>query len=93
MSFWQKSKDNKSEKEIENKIRKQLKDASETLARLPAHATTDIAWLSPAIQAYTTYLNFNSQQKSLRQIRITALATVVLAVATLILAGVTAFHV
>jgi hypothetical protein len=81
-----------SEKKVERKIRQHLKDASETLANLPPHATQDMHWLNPAIQAYTSYLNYNSQEKSLKQIRITALATVGLAIATLILALITAFH-
>ena len=48
--------------------------------------------LNPAVQAYTAYLNYKSQERSLKQIRITAIATVVLVVATLILALVTAVH-
>lgn len=75
----------------EQKIRQQLEDASETLARLPSHARVDMEWLNPAIQAYTSYLNYKSQERSLKQIKITALATVGLAIGTFILAWVTAF--
>jgi hypothetical protein len=85
-------KETNSKKEIEEKIRNQLKEASETLARLPAHARLDMEWLNPAIQGYTSYLNYISQERTLRHIRITAYATVVLAIATLVLAGVTAFN-
>jgi hypothetical protein len=74
-----------SEKEIENKIRKEFEEASETLSHLPHHAAPDMIWLNPAIQAYSTYLNYKSQEKSRKQIMITASATVVLGVATFIL--------
>jgi hypothetical protein len=80
-----------SEKEIEKKIRNHLKDASETLAQLPHHATTDMKWLDPAIQAYTAYLTYKSQERSLKQIQITALATVGLAIGTIVLAFATWF--
>jgi hypothetical protein len=60
------------------------------LKHLPG--TTTIDWLNTAIQAYTTYLNYKSQERSLKQIRITALATVALASATFILAMVTWLH-
>jgi hypothetical protein len=56
----------------------------------------DMEWLNPAIQAYTSYLNYKSQEKSLQQIKvtakateITAIATTILALATLILAWIT----
>jgi hypothetical protein len=80
-----------SEKTIENNIRKQLEETSETLSRQRA-SSPDMPYLSPAVQAYTSYLNYKSQERSLKQIRITAYATVVLAFATLVLALITAFH-
>ncbi len=76
----------------ENKIREKLKEASETLSHLPHTSRMDMEWISPAIQAYTSYLNYASQERSLKQIRITALATVCLAIATFILALITALH-
>jgi hypothetical protein len=82
----------KSEKEIEKEMRKRLKETSETVLNLGNGANPDLAWLNPKIQAYTTYINFKSQERTLTQIRITAIATVALAIATLILAGVTAFR-
>jgi hypothetical protein len=87
MGFWQKNKDNK-----EQKIREKLENLSNAIVAGESHLVKDINWIAPSIQAYTSYLNYKSQERSLKQIRITALATVVLAVATLILAGVTAFH-
>jgi hypothetical protein len=79
------------EKETEAKILQRFKDTSETLSTLRA-SSLDMVYLSPAMQAYASYLNYISQEKSLKQIRITALATVALAAATFILALVTAFH-
>ena len=85
------TKQNDLEKDIEEKIREHLEDASKTLSNLPAHARGDMEWLNPAIQCYTGYLNYKSQERSLKQIRITALATVGLAIGTFILALVTLF--
>jgi hypothetical protein len=82
----------KSEKEIEDKIRQEFVDASETLSRLKHTDAIDMKWISPSIQAYTAYLNYRSQERSLKQIKITALATALLAIGTLILALVTALH-
>jgi hypothetical protein len=80
-----------SEKEKEEKIREHLKNVTETLVKA-SPGTTTIDWLNTPIQAYTTYINYKSQERSLKQIRITALATVALASATFILAMVTWLH-
>jgi thiaminase len=82
----------KTSKGTEEKIREKLKEASETLSHLEHTSRMDMEWITPSIQAYTAYLNYVSQERSLKQIRITALATVGLAVATFILALITALH-
>lgn len=78
-----------SEKDVEKKICERLEEATKTLVDRSLDPATDFSWLNAEIQTYTTYLNYLSQKKSLRQIRITSIATVGLAIGTIILALVT----
>jgi hypothetical protein len=78
--------------EIERQIRKQLEEAAKTLAKLKPNDTIDMKIYSTALQGYSSYLDSIAQERSLKQIRITAYATTILALSTLILSIVTWLH-